>query len=108
MILMLASRGGVMGINYCDSFINEGKSKEELFVKVDDLVKHIKYIKELAGIDCIALGSDFDGIGLNNEIDDASKMGLLKDKLLSNGFTLEEIEKIFYKNVLRVFKECLK
>lgn len=108
MILKLASRGGVMGINYCDSFINEGSSKEELFVNVDDLVKHIEYIKNLAGVDCIALGSDFDGIGLNNEIDNASKMQLLKDRLYERGFTKEEIEKIFYKNVLRVFKACLK
>lgn len=108
MILKLASRGGVMGINYCDSFINEGNTKEDLFVRVEDLVKHIVYIKKLAGVDCIALGSDFDGIGLNNELDNASKMGLLVNSLIKNGFTEEEIEKILYKNVLRVFKECLK
>ena len=105
MILKLASRGGVMGINYCDRFIN---NDEPYTVYVKDLVKHINYIRDLAGIDCIGLGSDFDGINKNHEMDDASKLHLLKEELIKEGYSESDIEKIFYKNVLRVFKECLK
>lgn len=40
------------------------------------MVQHILYIKNLAGIDCIGLGSDFDGIG--------SKLEMKDTKWLSN------------------------
>lgn len=74
---------------------------------IDDLILHIKHIKNIGGIDCIGLGSDFDGIPDNIEISDGSKIGKLADALQKNGFTSSEIEKIFYKNVLRLYKELL-
>lgn len=103
MIIKLASRKGVMGINYCTSFINEdGK-----YSYVHDMIKHIKHVKNLVGIDYVGLGSDFDGIGDNLEMNSCDKLTLLYDEMLKEGFTEEEIEKVFYKNVLRVFKEVL-
>lgn len=107
MILQLAKRKGVMGINFCGDFLIETK---EGYAKscVKDMVKHIKYIYDLAGIDVIGLGTDFDGIDRNLEIDDASMMPMLVDALFEEGFTQEEVEKICYKNVLRVYKEILK
>ena len=101
MLLKLKENGGVVGINYCNSFIKE----DGTFATIKDIVKHIAYIKDLIGIDYIGLGSDFDGIGNDNiELKDASMMGLLIDELRLNNFTEEEIDKICYKNVLRVFK----
>ena len=72
------------------------------------MVAHISHIKEVGGIDCIGLGSDFDGISQNLELKDASYMPLLYKALQDASFTEEEIEKIFYKNVLRVYKDVLK
>lgn len=43
------------------------------------MVKHILYIKDLAGIDVIGLGTDFDGISCPLEIEDASMMNLLEE-----------------------------
>lgn len=103
MILKLASRGGVMGINFYGRFLKDNSSQS----CIDDIVKHILYIKDLAGIDCIGLGSDFDGIDGELEIKDASFYQLLYDALKVH-LSEEEIEKIFYKNVLRVYKEVLK
>ena len=71
------------------------------------MVKHILYIKNLVGIDYVGLGSDFDGISQDLEIKDASMMPMLKDALFDAGLTKEEIEKVFYKNVLRVYQEIL-
>ncbi|WP_278463300.1 membrane dipeptidase, partial [Thomasclavelia spiroformis] len=65
------------------------------------------YVKNLVGIDYVGLGSDFDGISQNLEIKDASMMPMLKDALFDAGLTEEEIEKVFYKNVLRVYQEIL-
>ena len=75
--------------------------------KIDDLITHIKYIKNVGGIDCIGLGSDFDGIPSTLEIEDGSHMPRLAEALSKNGFTTNEIEKVFYKNVLNLYKELL-
>ena len=104
MILQLAKRGGVMGLNFCGSFLADRDDHKSC---VEDMVKHILYIKDLAGIDVIGLGTDFDGISCPLEIEDASMMNLLEEALYKAGLTQEEVEKIFYKNVLRVYKEVL-
>lgn len=104
MILKLAHRGGVMGINYASDFLDENAEES----RIEDMVKHITYIKNLAGIDCIGLGSDFDGIPQNLEMKNASYLPKLEKALKDAGFTEEEIEKIFYKNVLRVYREILR
>ena len=104
MIKLLAQRGGVMGLNYCSAFIEEN---DEGYTPIECMVKHIRHIADVGGIDCIGLGSDFDGIESRLEIRDAS--GLPKFyEALKKYFSEEEIEKIFYKNVLRVYKEVLK
>ncbi len=55
----------------------------------------------------IALGTDFDGVKSTLEINDASKIQLLAEALLKSGLTYDEVEKIFYKNAIRVYKELL-
>lgn len=106
MIKLLANKGGVMGMNFCAAFTSPLKNEQE-FGTIKDIVSHIKYIKNIAGIDVIGLGSDFDGIPSNIEMKDASYMPVLANELLKNKFTYEEVEKIFYKNVLRLYKELL-
>ena len=70
-------------------------------------LQYIKYIRNIAGIDCIGLGSDYDGIPGNIEMKDCSYMPRLAHELLKNKFTYDEVEKIFSKNVLRLYKELL-
>jgi membrane dipeptidase len=111
MIRLLASKGGVMGINYCADFLKEapkGTKYGENKSMIEDMVKHIKHIVKVGGIDCVGLGSDFDGIFPNLEMKDASELGKLEKALRNEGFSTNDIEKIFYKNVIRVFQEVLK
>lgn len=101
MLLKLKENGGVIGINYCHDFIKEDSST----ATISDIVKHIVYIKDLIGIDYIGLGSDFDGISNKDlELKDSSMMDNLIEELRKQGFSEEDIDKISYKNVLRVFK----
>lgn len=106
MIKQLARRNGVMGINFCGDFLKPSATGG-MRSCIADMVKHILYIKNLVGIDYIGLGSDFDGIDQNLEIQDASMMPLLEKALINAGLTTEEVKKVFYKNVLRVYKEVL-
>jgi membrane dipeptidase len=71
-----------------------------------DVVKHINHVVQIAGIDAVGLGSDFDGIGCAPEgLDSVDKWPNLTKALLEEGYTAAEIRKIYGENFLRVFTE---
>lgn len=104
MLKKMANVGGLTGINFYNNFLNP--KLEEAYI--EDMVKHIQHIKKVAGVEVIGLGSDFDGIPNEVEIENASQMSKLADELLKNDFSYDEVEKIFFKNGLRIIKEVLK
>ena len=106
MILKIAESGGVCGINFAYDFISE-KEDEAKLTRIDHMLAHMKYLRNLAGIEVIGFGSDFDGIGNKVEVTDASGMQRIADAMSLAGFSTDEIEKVFYKNVLRVYKTVL-
>lgn len=71
------------------------------------MIKHIRHIKNIGGIEVIGIGSDFDGISEPLEIENIGEIHKLIDSLGRNKFTDDEIEKILYKNALRVLKDTL-
>lgn len=103
MIRVLSSKGGVMGINFEREFLGD-----KPISTVEDMIKHIKHIKNVGGIDVISIGSDYDGINQELEIENIGQMNKLISGLQNNGFTDDEIEKILYRNALRVIKDVLK
>ena len=104
----IADHGGLTGINFCHAFLNpvciRGAQK---FSHISDMVEHIKYIKNVAGIDVIGLGSDFDGITSEVEFYGCGEIHALADGMEKAGFTDDEIEKVFYRNAMRVFREVI-
>jgi len=84
------------------------KKSDELSAKIvpatiDDVVANIDHVKQIAGVDAVGLGSDFDGIGCTPRgLDDVSKWPNLTHKLLEKGYTPEEIRKVYGGNLLRV------
>lgn len=103
MIYKLSMRGGVMGMNFYPAFLGE----DENAGTISAIVKHILHIRNIGGYECIGLGSDFDGIPGHAELKDGSCMPLLAEALKTAGLSNNEIEAVFYKNVLRVYKELL-
>ena len=106
MIKKIGERGGLIGVNFYSSFLNDNYKCSDTS-KIDDIINHMKYISNIGGIDCVGIGSDFDGIDCPLEFVDASNTQLIYHKMKKLGFREEEIEKIFYKNALRLFKELL-
>ena len=105
MIKILAEKGGIMGLNIESFFLNE---KEPTAIStVVDMVRHLKHIKNIGGIDVMAIGTDFDGTMHTSEIAHIGEMEKLSAALKVNQFTQEEIDKIYYKNALRIIKEVL-
>ena len=104
----LADNGGVAGLAFSVNFLVKKESiPTSRLAKVDDMVRHIKHIRNIAGVDVLALGSDYDGIMNPVEMEDVSQMYKLSEGLLKNGFSYEEVEKIFFKNGLRIIEEVL-
>jgi len=103
MIKILADSGGIMGICFEKHFLGNNELS-----KVCDMVAHIAHIRNVGGINCISIGSDFDGISNQGlEIKNISEIEKLSNALNKNNFSSEEIDKIFYKNAIRVIKEVL-
>lgn len=103
-IRVLAEKEGLIGINFCPEFLkNNGESE------IRDIVEHIKYIKELVGIEHIGLGTDYDGISETpKKLDDISMLPVLINQLNLHNFTDEEIAKITRDNWLTLLKSVLK
>lgn len=106
MIRTIGEKGGVIGVNFFAGFLHH--REDELYASAKDLAAHMQYLKNVGGIDCVGLGSDFDGISGTLEVSDAGKMELLVRAMEQAGFSAGEIEKIMGQNVLRVFKEVWK
>lgn len=103
---ILGETGSVAGLNFGPEFLNKDISCKDSTAGL--IAKHARHMADMGGIDCVAIGSDFDGIDGNLEISDCSKLELLEYALKKERFTSEEIEKIFYKNVMRMLKESVK
>jgi membrane dipeptidase len=68
------------------------------------------YIKQLVGnVDCIALGSDFDGIEKTpTDLRDVTAFPSVTEALLQRGYTRDEVRKILGGNFMRVFRAVCK
>lgn len=98
----LGEKGGVCGVNFCTGFLKN----EEGLTTPEDLVRHMKHIADKAGMDAVALGSDFDGIGDELAFKDYAGMPQVVDAL-EKAFSASEVEKICSGNALRVFREVI-
>jgi membrane dipeptidase len=76
---------------------------------IADVVKHINHVADIAGVDVIGLGSDFDGIGCAPEgLDSVDKWPNLTRALLEEGYTQNDIIKIYGENTMRVMTQVEK
>ena len=106
MIKKIGERGGIIGVNFYSLFLDNNYKSDDTS-KIEDIINHMKYISNIGGIDCVGIGSDFDGIECGLEFENSSNMQLIYHEMKKKGFNEDEIEKIFYKNALRLFKELL-
>lgn len=104
MIRAVAGRGGVIGLNFYGCFLNETNDSHS---RVARMAAHARHMLNVGGSGCLGLGSDFDGISGELEIQDCSQMQKLVDGLERAHFTGTEIENILWRNVMRVYREML-
>lgn len=108
MLKKLAERGGVTGLNFCADFLAEASAGQPNPGTVEAVVRHARHIVDMGGIECLGLGSDFDGIDTHAELSGVQAMGVLWEALEGDGFLPSQIDKIFGGNVMRLYRETLK
>jgi membrane dipeptidase len=88
------------------AYIEAYSAANNPFPTVQKVADHIDHVKNLVGIDYVGLGSDFDGVGdsLPTGLKDVSMFPNLIAELLKRGYSKEDIEKICYKNIFRVWR----
>jgi membrane dipeptidase len=87
-------------------YIEEYTAKFTPFPTVARVADHFDHVVQLVGIDYVGLGSDYDGVGdsLPTGLKDVSMFPNLFAELLRRGYSKEDLEKICYKNVFRVWQ----
>lgn len=101
-IRALAEADGVIGIAFSPAMINRAEPT------VDNLVKHVCYVANMVGIDHVAIGSDFDGLGPTTPvIPDASQLPRLTQSLLAHGLSEVDVAKVWGGNFMRLMRRTV-
>jgi membrane dipeptidase len=113
MLRALAKNAGVIQINFNCGFVSQKSADAPKDAPVRatlaDVVAHIDHARQVAGIDSVGLGTDFDGITCTPEgLDDVSKFPALTRALLEKGYSANDIKKIYGGNILRVMRQVEK
>lgn len=100
-IKLIADSGGVVGLYFCADFLSSDLSEEG---QKEALLRHARAIVNAGGEDCLALGSDFDGIPENPYLKNPSYMPDFLS-LLAGEFGEGRAEKFAYRNFIRVLSQ---
>jgi membrane dipeptidase len=95
----LAQHGGVIGLSYVPMFVD---THEPTLAR---LLDHFDHIADVAGVDALALGSDFDGGG--TLLRDAQAVAGIVEGLTARGCAEADLRKILGLNALRVLQGAI-
>lgn len=98
----IADSGGVVGVIFMNYWLMPHETKRGL----NFIARTIEHFVNVAGIEHVAVGSDFDGFtDPPDDLKDASRFPKLTQRLIAEGYTRDQIAKIWGGNVLRVLRE---
>jgi membrane dipeptidase len=103
----IRERDGLVGLNFAVTMLR-ADGREDAATPMSDLVRHVDHMVERMGIGCVAIGSDFDGALVPEEIGDASGLQVLVDALARAGYGGEDLELVCRSNWLRVLGRAWK
>jgi membrane dipeptidase len=73
---------------------------------IDDIADHIEHVRDVAGIDHVGIGSDYDGMNAPPEMPDVSSYPALFARLIERGWSDEDLGKLASGNILRALHEA--
>jgi membrane dipeptidase len=92
----IAESGGVAGLNLHGKFVRRSKPR------LAHAVEQVLHMVRVAGIDHVAIGTDFDGGQPVHDLEDASRLPALADALRASGLAEDDVRKVFHRNALRI------
>lgn len=96
----LAARGGVAQVTLYNGFLRTDGA-----ATIDDAVRHLLHMVEVAGIDHVGIGTDFDGDGGVPGCASAAELLNFTRALMAEGFDMESLRKVWGGNFLRVMQQ---
>jgi microsomal dipeptidase-like Zn-dependent dipeptidase len=97
----IGASGGLVGINFHVGFVR-ADGADDADTPLALVAEHAAHVAEVAGVDAVALGSDFDGATMPAELGDVAGLPRVLDALGAAGFTPDEVERIAWRNWRRV------
>ena len=108
MIREIGNRGGLIGLNFCVPFLRpDWRPGDERGGTPEEMAAHLRHLRDVGGMECLALGSDFDGIDELPSFGDCTGLPALWEVLGKAGFSEDQREQIFHGNAERFFRENL-
>jgi membrane dipeptidase len=92
---------GMVGLSFEVSSLRED-GRDETNTPLEVLMRHVDYLVDHLGIDCVGFGSDFDGATMPSEIGDAAGLPNLLSALAERGYDESSLKKLAHGNWLRV------
>ena len=98
-ITRIANTGGIIGVIFMNHWLAPGHHKNGMRLVVETM----QHLRNVGGIDCIGLGTDFDGFtDPPDDLKDHSRVPDLIHVMQENGFSAAEVEKVAGGNARRV------
>jgi membrane dipeptidase len=101
----ISGSGGLVGVNFAVGFLREDGMLEPEDTPLETVVRHIDYLVDRMGIDCVGLGSDYEGAAPPAELGDVTRLPDLFEALRERGYGEESLAKIAHGNWIRVLRE---
>jgi membrane dipeptidase len=113
----MPDNGGIVMITFVPSFLNtdvmrwanlppeQRRATPEPRATMDDVIRHIEHVRDIAGIDHVGIGADYDGISsVVLGLEDVSTYPALFAELSRRGWTEPQLRKLAGENALRVWR----
>lgn len=100
----IAESDGFVGVNFGTAFLRADGLRDSN-TPISEIVKHLDYLVGKMGEENVGLGSDFDGINVPEALGDVAGLPLLLEAMSDAGYGSALIEKIAYRNWLKVLKQ---
>jgi membrane dipeptidase len=97
----IGESNGLVGIVFACPFLREDFA-DDPDTPIDLIARHASYVAERVGVEHVALGSDFDGATMPNQLSDVAEMPRLLSALGNAGFTDDDLQAIAWNNWRRV------
>ncbi|MGB1286964.1 MAG: dipeptidase, partial [Aggregatilineales bacterium] len=106
-LAIIKDSDGMVGLNFAVYFLDENGEKNE-DLPLETMRKHLDYLIGHLGEERVGLGSDFDGAHITQRIGDVAGLPKLVEVLREGGYDDDLLEKLLYKNWLRVLRKTWK